>query len=147
MRIIRLDAQLVRPQRVVPAMEEHLKFLALLRARDEGGAVSAMQEHVERSRQRVLNATLKTAPFYKASISQFLSAEGLAVPAKAAKAVSGPARKGPLESADLSRRTPKADVRGITSGGDGPRRWANLAAGQALIAARCRHPSSASPSW
>jgi hypothetical protein len=30
--------------------------------------------------------------------------------------------------------------------GEGPRLLANLAAGQALIAARCRHPSSASPS-
>jgi DNA-binding GntR family transcriptional regulator len=58
-RMIRLDAQQVRPQRVVPAMEEHLKFIALLKARDEAGAVRAMQEHVEQSRQRVLNAMLQ----------------------------------------------------------------------------------------
>ncbi len=58
-RMIRLDAQQVRPQRVVPAMEEHLRFIALLKARDEAGAVKAMQEHVEQSRQRVLNAMLQ----------------------------------------------------------------------------------------
>jgi len=58
-RMIRLDAQQVRPQRVVPAMEEHLKFIALLKARDEAGALRAMQEHVEQSRQRVLNAMLQ----------------------------------------------------------------------------------------
>ena len=57
-RMIRLDAQQVRPQRVVPAMEEHLRFLALLKSRDEAGAVKAMQEHVEQSRQRVLSAML-----------------------------------------------------------------------------------------
>ena len=58
-RMIRLDAQQVRPQRVVPAMEEHLRFLNLLKNRDEAGAVKAMQEHVEQSRQRVLNAMLQ----------------------------------------------------------------------------------------
>jgi len=57
-RMIRLDAQQVRRHRVVPAMEEHLKFIALLRARDEAGAVQAMQEHVEQSRQRVLHTIL-----------------------------------------------------------------------------------------
>lgn len=57
-RMIRLDSQQVRGQRVVPAMEEHLRFLALLKARDEAGAVRAMQEHVEQSRQRVLAAVL-----------------------------------------------------------------------------------------
>ena len=57
-RMIRLDAQQVRRQRVVPAMEEHLKFIALLKARDQAGAVQAMQEHVEQSRQRVLHTIL-----------------------------------------------------------------------------------------
>ena len=58
-RMIRLDAQQVRQQRVVPAMEEHLRFIGLLKARDEASAVKAMQEHVEHSRQRVLNAILQ----------------------------------------------------------------------------------------
>jgi DNA-binding GntR family transcriptional regulator len=55
-RMIRLDAQQVRPRRVVPAMEEHLHFIERLKARDEVGAVAAMSEHIERSRQRVLEA-------------------------------------------------------------------------------------------
>lgn len=58
-RMIRLDAQQVRPQRVVPAMQEHLRFIELLKSRDEAGALKAMQEHVEQSRQRVLNAILR----------------------------------------------------------------------------------------
>ena len=57
-RMIRLDAQQVRRHRVVPAMEEHLKFIGLLKARDQAGAVQAMQEHVEQSRQRVLHTIL-----------------------------------------------------------------------------------------
>lgn len=61
-RMIRLDATQVRPRRVVPAMEEHLKFIALIKARDEAGAVRAMEEHIENSRQRVLAAILDRAP-------------------------------------------------------------------------------------
>jgi DNA-binding GntR family transcriptional regulator len=61
-RMIRLDAQQVRTQRVVPAMQEHLRFIALLKARDEAGALRAMQEHVDQSRQRVLNAILQQEP-------------------------------------------------------------------------------------
>lgn len=57
-RMIRLDAQQVRPQRVVPAMEEHLRFIALLKARDAQAAVQSMQEHLEQSRQRVVSAIL-----------------------------------------------------------------------------------------
>ena len=61
-RMIRLDATQVRPRRVVPAMEEHLKFIALLKARDEPRAVRAMEEHVENSRQRVLASILDRGP-------------------------------------------------------------------------------------
>jgi DNA-binding GntR family transcriptional regulator len=61
-RMIRLDATQVRPRRVVPAMEEHLKFIALIKARDEAAAVRAMEEHIENSRQRVLAAILDRAP-------------------------------------------------------------------------------------
>jgi DNA-binding GntR family transcriptional regulator len=57
-RMIRLDAQQVRPQRVVPAMEEHLRFIALLKVRDAQAAVQSMQEHLEQSRQRVVSAIL-----------------------------------------------------------------------------------------
>lgn len=61
-RMIRLDAQHVRPHRVVPAMEEHLHFIALLKQRDVPGAIQAMQTHIEQSRQRVINALLHQGP-------------------------------------------------------------------------------------
>lgn len=57
-RLIRLDAGLVRPMRIVPAMEEHLAFIAALRARDEDKAIQSISEHIERSRARVLDAML-----------------------------------------------------------------------------------------
>jgi DNA-binding GntR family transcriptional regulator len=57
-RMIRLDVQQVRPRRVVPAMEEHLRFIALLKVRDEAAAVRAMSEHIESSRRRVLEAMM-----------------------------------------------------------------------------------------
>jgi DNA-binding GntR family transcriptional regulator len=61
-RMIRLDVHQVRPRRVVPAMEEHLKFISLLKARDEARAVQAMSEHIEHSRRRVLEAMLDSVP-------------------------------------------------------------------------------------
>jgi len=61
-RLIRLDARQVRERRVVPAMEEHLRFLKQLRARDETSAVKAMEEHIDRSRKRVLEALIDVAP-------------------------------------------------------------------------------------
>lgn len=60
-RMIRLGAHQVRPRRVLPAMQEHLRFIERLKARDEQAAVQAMSEHIENSRQRVLNAMLDQA--------------------------------------------------------------------------------------
>lgn len=57
-RMIRLDAQYVRPHRIVPAMEEHLAFIDRLKARDAQGAVREMARHIDSSRQRVLAALL-----------------------------------------------------------------------------------------
>jgi len=57
-RMIVLDSAQVRPMRVLPAMQEHLRFIAALRARDEPHAVQMMLEHIENSRQRVLSAAL-----------------------------------------------------------------------------------------
>lgn len=57
-RMIRLDAHVVRPRRIVPAMEEHLAFIERLKARDLEGAVREMANHIEKSRQRVLAALL-----------------------------------------------------------------------------------------
>lgn len=60
-RMIRLDAHQVRPRRVLPAMQEHLRFIERLKERDEAGAVQVMSEHIENSRQRVVNAMLDQA--------------------------------------------------------------------------------------
>ena len=57
-RLIRLDADQVRPMRVVPAMEEHLRFIAALRTRAERRAVAAVTEHIDSSRQRVISSML-----------------------------------------------------------------------------------------
>jgi DNA-binding GntR family transcriptional regulator len=58
-RLIRLDAHTVRPMRIVPAMEEHLEFLEVVKKRDENAAVEKMMQHIERSKQRVLQAMLE----------------------------------------------------------------------------------------
>ncbi len=58
-RLIRIDAAVVRPLRVLPAMQEHLAFLAALKARDEAAAIAAITSHIENSRQRVLQAMLE----------------------------------------------------------------------------------------
>jgi len=58
-RLIRLDANVLRPMRIVPAMEEHLYFLEAVKARDTKTAVDRMMEHIERSKQRVLQPMLE----------------------------------------------------------------------------------------
>jgi DNA-binding GntR family transcriptional regulator len=58
-RLIRIDATMVRPLRVMPAMQEHLEFISALKARDEVQAVRAMARHIENSRERVLQAILE----------------------------------------------------------------------------------------
>ena len=53
-RLIRFDAEALRPMQVVPAMREHLAFL---RAVSEGlpdGALDLMMAHIESSKRRVL---------------------------------------------------------------------------------------------
>ena len=53
-KLIRIDSELARPMRVVPAMQEHLAFIKALQARDESRAVALMDEHLSASRRRVL---------------------------------------------------------------------------------------------
>ena len=59
-RLIRLDASVIRPMRIQPAMREHLKFLDALKARDRDAAIHAMLDHIDHSRQRVVEAMLGT---------------------------------------------------------------------------------------
>lgn len=56
-RLIALDASQIAVQRVLPAMQEHLAFIAALRQRDTEAAVSALMHHIGSSRQRVVDAS------------------------------------------------------------------------------------------
>ena len=56
-RLIALDASQIAPQRVLPAMQEHLVFIDALRRRDAAAAVAALMHHLGCSRQRVLDTS------------------------------------------------------------------------------------------
>jgi DNA-binding GntR family transcriptional regulator len=56
-RLIALDASQIAAARVLPAMQEHLGFLAALRRRDAPAAVAALMNHIGSSRQRVVDAS------------------------------------------------------------------------------------------
>jgi DNA-binding GntR family transcriptional regulator len=56
-RLIALDATQIAAQRVLPAMQEHLIFIAALRSRDAAAAVAALMHHIGNSRQRVIDAS------------------------------------------------------------------------------------------
>jgi DNA-binding GntR family transcriptional regulator len=58
-RLIALDTSQVASERVLPAMQEHLGFLAALRRRDATGAVAALMQHIGSSRQRVVDASFR----------------------------------------------------------------------------------------
>lgn len=56
-RLIALDASQIAAQRVLPAMQEHLSFIAALRRRDQAAAAAALMHHIGNSRQRVVDAS------------------------------------------------------------------------------------------
>ncbi|MBT2332330.1 GntR family transcriptional regulator [Variovorax paradoxus] len=58
-RLIRYDADSMRPVQVVPAMREHLEFLHALAARDADAALAHMMSHIEQSKHRVLAGMLR----------------------------------------------------------------------------------------
>ncbi|MDN8615069.1 GntR family transcriptional regulator [Variovorax ginsengisoli] len=58
-RLIRYDADSMRPVQVVPAMREHLAFLHALEAGDSEGALAQMMAHIEQSKHRVLAGMLR----------------------------------------------------------------------------------------
>ncbi len=58
-RLIRYDADSMRPMQVVPAMREHLEFLRALQAGDRAGALTRMMAHIEQSKHRVLSGMLQ----------------------------------------------------------------------------------------
>lgn len=61
-RLIRYDADSMRPVQVVPAMREHLAFLRALAAGDREGALAQMMGHIEQSKHRVLAGMLGMPP-------------------------------------------------------------------------------------
>lgn len=58
-RLIKLEHSVITPARLIPAMQEHLRFIAALRKRDPAQAVALLEEHINSARTRVLNAPLE----------------------------------------------------------------------------------------
>ncbi|MBT0568938.1 GntR family transcriptional regulator [Curvibacter sp. CHRR-16] len=57
-RLIRLEHSVITPARLIPAMQEHLDFIAALQQRDSTAAVELLQAHIRSARDRVLHASL-----------------------------------------------------------------------------------------
>ena len=57
-RLIKLEHSVITPARLIPAMEEHLQFIAALRKRDPAAAVALLDEHINSARNRVMNSQL-----------------------------------------------------------------------------------------
>jgi DNA-binding GntR family transcriptional regulator len=58
-RLIKLEHSVITPARLIPAMQEHLCFIAALRRRDAKQAVELLDEHINSARSRVMNAPLE----------------------------------------------------------------------------------------
>jgi DNA-binding GntR family transcriptional regulator len=53
-RLIKLEHSVITPARLIPAMQEHLLFIAALRSRDAAQAAALLDEHINSARSRVL---------------------------------------------------------------------------------------------
>ncbi len=58
-RLIKLEHSVITPTRLIPAMQEHLHFIAALRQRDAARAAELLDEHINSARSRVMNAPLE----------------------------------------------------------------------------------------
>ncbi len=58
-RLIKLEHSVITPARLIPAMHEHLAFIAALRARDSTQACHLLDAHIDSARSRVMTAPLK----------------------------------------------------------------------------------------
>ncbi len=54
-RLIKLEHSVITPARLIPAMQEHLLFIAALQQRDAARASMLLGEHIRSARERVLN--------------------------------------------------------------------------------------------
>lgn len=58
-RLIKLEHSVITPARLIPAMEEHLRFIAALRQRDAPQAAQLLLAHINSARSRVMSAPLE----------------------------------------------------------------------------------------
>jgi len=57
-RLIKLEHSVITPLRLIPAMQEHLAFIAALRQRDAAQASQRLKEHIDSAHNRVMTAPL-----------------------------------------------------------------------------------------
>ena len=58
-RLIRLEHSVITSARLIPAMREHLRFIAALQKRDGAGAANLLSAHIHSARDRVMTAPLE----------------------------------------------------------------------------------------
>ena len=58
-RLIKLEHSVITPARLIPAMQEHLRFIAALLRRDALEATRLLDEHINSARNRVMTAPLE----------------------------------------------------------------------------------------
>ena len=58
-RLIKLEHSVITPTRLMPAMQEHLRFIAALRQRDGARAVELLMAHINSARNRVLTEPME----------------------------------------------------------------------------------------
>ena len=58
-RLIKLEHSVITPARLIPAMQEHLNFIAALQQRDVTKAAQLLGDHINSARSRVLSAPLE----------------------------------------------------------------------------------------
>ena len=58
-RLIKLEHSVITPSRLIPAMQEHLRFIEALRQRNAALAVELLENHISSARSRVMNAPLE----------------------------------------------------------------------------------------
>ncbi len=61
-RLIKLEHSVITPARLIPAMREHLRFIAALQKRDATGATELLNAHIRSARDRVMTAPLEQVP-------------------------------------------------------------------------------------
>jgi DNA-binding GntR family transcriptional regulator len=57
-RLIKLEQSVITPARLIPAMQEHLRFIAALQQRDAAAAEQLLEAHLDSARHRVLTVDL-----------------------------------------------------------------------------------------